>query len=71
MSRRQAEKRKKALEMEAKNALLSPAQKLAKAKARVTSGVGESAKEIARLTKQVEDAKNQAPKKEKAEKVAA
>lgn len=65
MSRRQAEKRKSALVMAEANAKLTDAQKLAKAKGRVTSGLGESAKEIARLTKKIEDAKNQAPKKEK------
>jgi signal recognition particle GTPase len=53
------------------NAKLTDAQKLAKAKDRVAKGMGESAKEIARLTKRIEDAKNQAPKKEKKEPVAA
>jgi hypothetical protein len=71
MSRRQAEKRKKAFAMADANDKLTDAQKLAKAKGRVASGMGESVKEIARLTKRIEDAKNQAPKKEKKESVAA
>lgn len=59
-----AEKRKKANEMNEANAKLSPQQKLVKLNNRMGDGVG-AVKERARLAKQIEDAKNQAPKKEK------
>lgn len=55
---------KKVNEMVESNSKLSPIQKLAKLDKRLGVGVG-AVKERRRLDAEIEDAKNQAPKKEK------